>query len=317
MVAVRSASTAPSIRAVSVNPLVSVERRSCEWPFSRARAGDDLLAARARPNRSGCLVARREEVAAPGAFPRIFERCRVWAEPTGSSASCHYGHDGVGVGRSWRGAGVARRERRRCGPGGGHSSPSHGPLDAGGARPTPASGSSWVRRGAARARDRCCRSGNVVVPTRHDDRDGASLAVVDPQRHGSGPGRGLVAALPRCGVRLRAAAWRGVARFVARSWQPGDVIGHNDAAPYNAVWDIKHDRLVGFVDWDFAGPCPSVRDLAFVALSWVPLHARDVTAAGGFYALRGAATSAAAAARHLRLRRRHRRAAGRGPRAHH
>ncbi len=71
-------------------------------------------------------------------------------------------------------------------------------------------------------------------------------------------------------------------RSSTRSWRPGDVIGHNDAAPYNAVWDIEHDRLVGFFDWDFAAPCPAVRDLAFVAFSWVPLHARDVATAEGF-----------------------------------
>ncbi len=74
------------------------------------------------------------------------------------------------------------------------------------------------------------------------------------------------------------AVWRGS----SRSWQPGDVVGHNDAAPYNAVWDVEHDRLVGFFDWDFAGPCPAVRDLAFVAFSWTPLHARDAAAEGGF-----------------------------------
>jgi hypothetical protein len=82
-----------------------------------------------------------------------------------------------------------------------------------------------------------------------------------------------------------------------RAWQPGDVVGHNDAAPYNAVWttepvdptDGGHavelapcSRLVGFVDWDFAAPCPALRDLAFVVFSWIPLHARNVVAAEGF-----------------------------------
>ena len=85
-------------------------------------------------------------------------------------------------------------------------------------------------------------------------------------------------------------------RTSLRPWQPGDIIGHNDAAPYNAVWrplasgpDISahsHDgpgeRLVGFVDWDFAAPCPPIWDLAFAVFSWVPLHARDVVAAEGF-----------------------------------
>jgi len=87
------------------------------------------------------------------------------------------------------------------------------------------------------------------------------------------------------------AAWR----TSRRPWQPGDVIGHNDTAPYNAVWldgaatapaadgaPLAAGRLVGFVDWDFAAPCPPLHDLAFVAFCWVPLHARDVVAAEGF-----------------------------------
>ena len=34
--------------------------------------------------------------------------------------------------------------------------------------------------------------------------------------------------------------------FAGQSWAPGRIIGHHDAAPYNAVWDSK--GLVGFVD---------------------------------------------------------------------
>jgi len=71
--------------------------------------------------------------------------------------------------------------------------------------------------------------------------------------------------------------------------RPGEVIGHHDAAPYNAVWraapldtDPSHGALVGFIDWDLAGPATPLRDLAFVALTWVPLTARDVAAADGF-----------------------------------
>jgi Phosphotransferase enzyme family len=63
-------------------------------------------------------------------------------------------------------------------------------------------------------------------------------------------------------------------------WRPGLLIGHNDAAPYNAVWN--DDRLVGFVDWDMSGPLTRESDLAWVAFSWVPLHARDVVEAEGF-----------------------------------
>lgn len=39
-------------------------------------------------------------------------------------------------------------------------------------------------------------------------------------------------------------------------WAPGLVIGHNDAAPYNATWSNR--RLIGFFDWDFAGRRPAI-----------------------------------------------------------
>lgn len=64
------------------------------------------------------------------------------------------------------------------------------------------------------------------------------------------------------------------------TWRPGMVIGHNDAAPYNAAW--SDGRLTGFFDWDFAGPVTAEWDLAFTAFAWVPLHARAVVAAEGF-----------------------------------
>ncbi|WP_238157484.1 phosphotransferase [Kribbella sp. VKM Ac-2571] len=64
------------------------------------------------------------------------------------------------------------------------------------------------------------------------------------------------------------------------AWEPGQVIAHNDAAPYNAVWSA--DGLVGFVDWDMAGPMPAELDAAWVAFSWVPLHAPHVVIAEGF-----------------------------------
>jgi hypothetical protein len=70
---------------------------------------------------------------------------------------------------------------------------------------------------------------------------------------------------------------------------PGELVGHHDAAPYNAVWrptpsesDPGLGELVGFIDWDLAHPAEPVRDLAFALLTWVPLTARDVAAADGF-----------------------------------
>jgi hypothetical protein len=67
-------------------------------------------------------------------------------------------------------------------------------------------------------------------------------------------------------------------------WRPGMIIGHNDAAPYNAVWTDER-RLNGFFDWDFAGPVTTEWDLAFTAFAWVPLHARHVVRAEGYTAL--------------------------------
>ncbi|MFD0525302.1 aminoglycoside phosphotransferase/kinase family protein [Paractinoplanes durhamensis] len=43
--------------------------------------------------------------------------------------------------------------------------------------------------------------------------------------------------------------------FTGDKLQPGMVIGHQDAAPYNAVMD--GDRLAGFFDWDTASPSPA------------------------------------------------------------
>jgi hypothetical protein len=57
--------------------------------------------------------------------------------------------------------------------------------------------------------------------------------------------------------------------FIGGTTGPGLIVGHQDAAPYNAV--VDGDRLVGFCDWDIAGPSSREWDLAFSALSWVPL----------------------------------------------
>lgn len=59
--------------------------------------------------------------------------------------------------------------------------------------------------------------------------------------------------------------------FAGQQWRPGLVIGHHDAAPYNAVW--RRGQLIGFVDWDVAGPSSREFDLAYSALMWVPLLA--------------------------------------------
>jgi aminoglycoside phosphotransferase (APT) family kinase protein len=73
------------------------------------------------------------------------------------------------------------------------------------------------------------------------------------------------------------AVWREGGR-----WEPGLIIGHNDAAPYNAAW--ADGKFVGFFDWDLAAPVTQEWDLAFTALAWVPLHARRVVNGEGFTA---------------------------------
>ena len=61
--------------------------------------------------------------------------------------------------------------------------------------------------------------------------------------------------------------------FTGRTMQPGWIVGHQDAAPYNAVMD--GGRLAGFFGWDTASPSSREDDLAFSALAWVPLTAPD------------------------------------------
>jgi hypothetical protein len=57
--------------------------------------------------------------------------------------------------------------------------------------------------------------------------------------------------------------------FIGGVMRPGLIAGHQDAAPYNAV--VDGGRLVGFCDWDIAGPSSREWDLAFSMLPWVPL----------------------------------------------
>jgi thiamine kinase-like enzyme len=57
--------------------------------------------------------------------------------------------------------------------------------------------------------------------------------------------------------------------FIGGVMRPGLIVGHQDAAPYNAV--VDGERLVGFCDWDIAGPSSREWDLAFSMLLWVPL----------------------------------------------
>jgi hypothetical protein len=53
---------------------------------------------------------------------------------------------------------------------------------------------------------------------------------------------------------------------------PGEIICHNDVAPYNIAWGTG--GVVGVFDWDVAGPGTRELDLAFAAWNFVPLHAQ-------------------------------------------
>jgi hypothetical protein len=53
------------------------------------------------------------------------------------------------------------------------------------------------------------------------------------------------------------------------SVSPNQVVCHNDFAPYNVVY--RNGRLVGMIDWDWAGPAAPEWDLAMAAFAWVPL----------------------------------------------
>jgi hypothetical protein len=74
----------------------------------------------------------------------------------------------------------------------------------------------------------------------------------------------------------RGAIWR----FASDGPRAGQIVCHNDVAPYNVVW--RDGRIVGLIDWDVAGPGVPTSDLAFAAWAWVPLHDPSLLADHGW-----------------------------------
>jgi hypothetical protein len=58
--------------------------------------------------------------------------------------------------------------------------------------------------------------------------------------------------------------------MVWRTKGSGAEVAHGDVAPWNLVFD--GDRIVGLLDWDFAGPNVATYDIAYAAWTCVPLE---------------------------------------------
>lgn len=49
-----------------------------------------------------------------------------------------------------------------------------------------------------------------------------------------------------------------------------EIVCHGDFGPYNLIW--REDQIAGVVDWEFARPALPIRDVAWTALTSVPLR---------------------------------------------
>jgi hypothetical protein len=62
-------------------------------------------------------------------------------------------------------------------------------------------------------------------------------------------------------------------RFQVGAPASGEIICHNDVAPWNTV--LVGERPIAFIDWDFAAPAPRAWDIAYALWRFVPLYSDE------------------------------------------